>query len=228
VQHRRPAAESCRRGDTRVGSRSLATRAAGRGARLAFRSRPHRAPRTPPSTPRQSSRPPGRNAGPVPGSPAPGVYADSVLWFCPIRQTGGRRDGPLSIVLVGRGDGRPDGVGNSDGRRSWIRAGRSVEIADAPGWRLHTDPVHADDRDIVLPVSTAGRKKEEFERILSMLGLDKERSSLWISSIKSEYSVADYAVPVAFASLLTALGSAILVFGEELKVTDRPTFSSRP
>jgi hypothetical protein len=74
------------------------------------------------------------------------------------------------------------------------------------------------------------RKKDEFERILSLLGLDAEQSSLWIPSIKSEYSVADYALPVLFASAVTALGAGTLVFGEELTVTARPTllFSALP
>jgi hypothetical protein len=67
------------------------------------------------------------------------------------------------------------------------------------------------------------RKKDEFERILALLGLNKDESALWVPSIKSEYSVADYALPVLFASVLTALGAATLVFAEDLKVTNTPT-----
>lgn len=62
------------------------------------------------------------------------------------------------------------------------------------------------------------RKKDEFERIREILDLDRQPASLWSPATKAEYAVSDYAIPVAFATVVTAVNAAILVLGEDLRI----------
>jgi|SRR5215813_284882 len=74
------------------------------------------------------------------------------------------------------------------------------------------------------------RKKDEFEQVLQILELDPRRSSLWSPTIKTEYSISDYALPVIFATFVTAVNAALLVLAEDLQMSDRRTllFSMLP
>lgn len=88
-----------------------------------------------------------------------------------------------------------------------------------------------------IPVSAASfyhfrlpRKRDEYDNIVQTLQLDRQAAPVRIPTIKNEYSAGDYAVPVAFATLVTFVGSMTLILGEDIRVTATPTllFSSLP
>jgi len=57
------------------------------------------------------------------------------------------------------------------------------------------------------------RKEEEYNRILAVLGYRKEGGPAYIPTIKNEYSAFDYVLPVGLATLISLLGSIVLIAG---------------
>jgi len=58
------------------------------------------------------------------------------------------------------------------------------------------------------------RKRDEYERIIETLKVKGAQASLLAPSVENEYSVWDYALPVAFATFLCLMGFAILYQAE--------------
>lgn len=64
------------------------------------------------------------------------------------------------------------------------------------------------------------RKESQFHQLLERLGFSADEARVRAREVKQEYSVSDYVLPVAFATLITFLGSFTLVLGGETLVVE--------
>jgi hypothetical protein len=67
------------------------------------------------------------------------------------------------------------------------------------------------------------KKERDFDRIMRILGLHEDNAAVFSPSIKSEYSAADYLLPVSFATVVCLAGFGFAFFARELVTvnTDR-------
>ncbi|MDX8405378.1 MAG: hypothetical protein R8K50_04425 [Mariprofundus sp.] len=67
------------------------------------------------------------------------------------------------------------------------------------------------------------RKKEEYRDMLEHLGYSDDMGPAYVPSLEDEYKPGDYFLPVVFATIITALCAAVLIFGGQL--ADHPEIS---
>ena len=67
------------------------------------------------------------------------------------------------------------------------------------------------------------KKEEEYTTIIKALKFDDSEAAASLLGLRNEYSAIDYALPVAFAAVLCALGTTALFLGSELKIAEAPS-----
>ena len=67
------------------------------------------------------------------------------------------------------------------------------------------------------------KKEEEYTTIIKALKFDDSEAAASLLGLRNEYSAIDYALPVAFAAVLYALGTTALFLGSKLKIAEAPS-----